>query len=45
MRQRVLPASAALAEAGFGEIRLCAEALRQEASLPVAGWLVTARRS
>jgi predicted TPR repeat methyltransferase len=33
-----------LADAGFGEIELRAEMLRQEASLPVAGWLVTARR-
>ena len=33
-----------LAEAGFGRVELRAEVLRQEASLPVAGWLVTARR-
>ena len=34
-----------LADAGFGQVELRAEVLRQEASLPVAGWLVTARRS
>ena len=43
--RRVLPASAALAEADFGKISLRAEVPRQGASVPVAGWLVTARRS
>ncbi|HSW23930.1 MAG TPA: methyltransferase type 11, partial [Burkholderiaceae bacterium] len=32
-----------LADAGFGQVELRAEVLRQEATLPVAGWLVTAR--
>ncbi|HEY6514250.1 MAG TPA: tetratricopeptide repeat protein [Burkholderiaceae bacterium] len=35
---------ATLTDAGFHEVELRAEVLRQEASLPVAGWLVTARR-
>jgi len=34
-----------LADAGFGQVELRAEVLRQEASLPVVGWLVTARRT
>jgi predicted TPR repeat methyltransferase len=33
-----------LAEAGLGLVALRAETLRAEAGLPVAGWLVTARR-